>query len=211
MVELSYMKAKVGMEAKFEAAVKKHNEKYHKEGAYGATLFAIATGSEAGWFVWAMGPTTFTELDSRPTGDEHAADWDKNVAPYIAEYGRVEYWRWNEKLSNWKESDEKMINLWWMDIESGEYYRFKQFMEKVVPIFKEMDDEMNVYNNQFRQSDGRDVAIVWPMENWASMDDEGWNMKEEYEKKYGEGSWENALEDWDDFVASMSGEVWREL
>ena len=32
MVELSYMKAKVGMESKFEAAVKAHNAKYHKEG-----------------------------------------------------------------------------------------------------------------------------------------------------------------------------------
>ncbi len=211
MVELSYMKAKIGMEDKFEEAVKKHNEKYHKEGMYGSALYSIVTGEDAGWFVWTMGPMTFTDLDSRPGKGDHADDWQKNVAPYVAEYGRVEYWRWNEKLSNWKESDEKMINLWWMELESGEYYRFKAFMEEVVPIFKEQDDEMNVYNNQFRMSGGRGVAIVWPMENWASMDEEGWNMKEEYEKKYGEGTWENALEEWDDFVASMSSEVWREL
>lgn len=211
MVELSYMKAKIGMEDKFVAAVKKHNEKYHKEGVYEATLYSIATGDDAGWFVWAMGPLTFTDLDNSPGEGDHMDSWQKNVAPYIADYGRVEYWRWNEKLSNWKESDEKMINIWWMDLENGEYYRFKAFMEEVAPIFKEQDDEMNVYNNQFRKTGGRDVAIVWPMENWASMDEEGWNMKEEYEKKYGEGTWENALEEWDDFIAAMSGEVWKEL
>ena len=32
MVEVTYMKAKIGMEKAFEAAVKSHNEKYHKEG-----------------------------------------------------------------------------------------------------------------------------------------------------------------------------------
>ena len=211
MVELSYMKAKIAMEDKFEAAVKTHNEKYHKEGKYAASLYAVSTGNEAGWYVWAMGPITFTDLDSRPGKGDHIKDWQKNVAPYVADYGRVEYWRWSESLSNWKESDEKMINLWWVDIERGEYYRFKSFMKKVVPIFKDKDDEMNVYNSAFNQGDGRDVAMVWPMENWASMDVEDWNMKEEYDKMYGEGSWDNALEEWEDFVAGMVSEVWREV
>ena len=53
--------------------------------------------------------------------------------------------------------------------------------------------------------------MVWPMENWASRDMDDWNMKDEYNKKYGEGSWERALDEWEDFVRGMKGEVWREL
>ena len=87
-VELSYMKAKIGMEAKFEAAVKAHNAKYHKEGAYESELYAIATGNETGWYVWIMGPCTFSDLDNRPNDDAHTNDWDKNVSPKVAKYGK---------------------------------------------------------------------------------------------------------------------------
>ena len=211
MVELSYMKAKPGMAQKFEAAVKAHNAKYHKEGAYEASLYSIATGNEAGWYVWTMGPCTFTDLDGRPDEGGHADDWAKNVDPYVEEYGRVEYWRWNEKLSFRKANDNKMIQILWLDLERGEYYRFKNFMEKIQAIHEKMDDGIAVYNNQFNQNDGRDVAIVWSMANWAEMDKEDWKMSEEYEKAYGEGSWDLALEEWEDCVAGMTSEVWKEL
>lgn len=211
MVELSYMKAKPGMNKKFEDAVKKHNEKYHKEGVYASELYTVITGDESGWYVWTMGALTFTDLDGRPGDGDHAEDWQKNVDPFVAEYGRVEYWRWNEKLSNWKESDEDKITLWWMDIERGEGYRFRNFMMKIQEVYVEKDEEINVYNNEFYQDNGRDVVVVWPLEKWADLDKDDWKMKDEYEKKNGEGSWTTALEEWDDFIAGMSQEVWRML
>ncbi len=209
IVELSYMKAKVGMEAKFEAAIKKHNEKFHKEGVYEAALYAISTGNESGWYVWGMGGFTFTDLDNRPAGDDHAADWDKNVAQYIAEYGRVEYWRWNDKLSLGKESDEKMIQVWWLDINRGEYYRFENAMKLILEVNKKMDSEIGVYNKQFGQNDGRDVALSWPIENWAEFDNDDWEMKTEFDKMYGEGSWDDLLEEWKDAVNMRVSELWR--
>jgi len=209
MVELSYMKAKIGSEKKFEDAVKAHNEKYHKEGAYGSQLYAITTGSETGWYVWTMGSVTFAELDSRPKDEDHNKDWDKNVAPYVADYGRVEYWKRDDKLSNPKESEEGLIQIWWIDTEDGEYYRFKSIMQDVADIYKTMDEEMNTYNNAFSQDDGRDVAVVWPLKNWADLDNRDWNMKEKYEEENGEGSWENLIDDWEDATKSIVQEIWR--
>jgi len=210
-VELSYMKAKIGMEAKFEAAVKAHNAKYHKEGAYESELYAIATGNETGWYVWTMGGFTFTELDGRPGEGAHQDDWNKTIAPYVEDYGRVEYWRMNADLSarNDAEEDETMIQIWWIDVESGEYYRFKKVVADVTAVHKKMNDQMSTYENEFTQGDGRDVALVWPMKNWASMDDDSWKMKEEFEKMHGEGSWRLALEEWEDVIAGNVQEVWR--
>lgn len=209
-VELSYMKAKVGMEAKFEAAVKAHNEKYHKEGVYSSELYAIATGSETGWYVWTMGGFTFTELDGRPGEGAHQTDWDKNVSPYVAEYGRVEYWRMNADLSARTDADdETMLQIWWLDVKRGDYYRFKKVMSGVSAIHKKMKSEMSVYDNEFTQNDGREVAIVWPLKNWADMDDDSWKMKEEYEKENGEGTWQLLLEEWRDVVKGNVQEVWR--
>jgi hypothetical protein len=211
MVELSYMKAKPGMYSKFEAAVKAHNEKYHKEGKYGSALYSIVTGNEAGWYVWTMGPCTFTDLDGRPAAGAHEDDWNKTIEPLIAEYGRTEYWKWNDKMSFRVENDNKMIQLWWVDITKGEYYRFKAFMEKIKAVHEKQNDAISVYDNQFNQNDGRDVVIVWSMENWASMDKDDWKMKTEFEAMYGEGSWELAIEEWKDVVNSRVEEVWKEL
>jgi len=209
-VELSYMKAKIGMEAKFEAAVKAHNAKYHKEGAYESELYAIATGSETGWYVWTMGGFTFTELDGRPGEGAHQDDWDKTIAPLIAEYGRVEYWRMNSELSARNDDDdETMIQIWWLDVTRGDYYRFENIVKNVAAIHKKMNSQMSVYGNEFNQNDGRDVAIVWPLKNWAEMDDDSWKMKDEYEKENGAGSWQRLLEEWQDVIAGNVQEVWR--
>ena len=95
MVEITFMLPKIGMEKNFENSVKEHNAKYHKDGPFRASLDYILTGKEAGWYVWIMGPCTFSNLDNRPEDDAHRAHWDKNVSPTVAKYGRTEYWRYN--------------------------------------------------------------------------------------------------------------------
>lgn len=208
MVELSYMKAKIGSEAKFEDAVKAHNEKYHKDGTYASSLYAITTGNETGWYVWTMN-STFTELDGRPTDDDHGKDWDKNVSPYVEEYGRVEYWKRSDKLSNTKESEDNMIIIWWVDVNRGDFRKIKGFLKNIAELYKKNDDEMNAYNNQFSQDDGRDLALVWPLDNWADMDKDDWKLKEQYEEEHGESAWEDAIEDWEGATNSISQEVWK--
>ena len=211
MVELNYMKAKPGMESKFVEAVKKHNAKYHPEGPYDASLFYIRTGSDAGWYVWAMGGMTFTDLDGAPGSGEHQDNWAKTIAPYVQEYGPIEFWRYNKKLSHSNGKAEPLEILWFVDIESGEYYRFKNLMEDIQAIHASKDDEMQVWNNSFNQGDGRDVAIAWTLDSWSDLDKEDWSMKEAYDEEYGEGSWENALEEWDDIIEKVKREVWMRV
>lgn len=212
MVELNYMKAKPGMESKFVQAVKKHNASYHADGPYEATLHYIRTGNDAGWYVWAMGTFTYTDLDNAPGAGAHQDDWSKTIAPYVQEYGPIEMWRYNDKLSVSNEESESLETIWFMDIERGEGYRFRAFMEKVKKVFEDKDDEMHVWNNQYSQDDGREVAIVWPFAKWADLDDDDdWTMKEAYDEEYGEGAWDNALEEWEDVVAGMTQEVWMRI
>ncbi|MDZ7845917.1 MAG: hypothetical protein U5L96_03590 [Owenweeksia sp.] len=211
LAELTYIKVKVGMEKKFVEAVKVHNEEYHSESPHQAGLYYITTGQEAGWFIWAMGGFTFTELDDAPGEGAHMDDWRKTIAPYVAEYGRTEYWRFAKELSVTNDISEPLETIWFMDIKRGEYYRFKAFMEKVKLIHEKMGDEIHLWTNEFHQPDGRDVAVVWPMENWAELDKEDWKIREEYNNEYGEGAWDNALEEWEDIIVELSQEVWRSV
>jgi len=191
----------------FEAAVKKHNEMFHS-GKYGASLYSIATGADAGMYIWAMGRLTFTDLDSRPSGDAHDSDWKNNVAPYIESTESVEYWRLGEKLSYEADEETSMIQIWWVDLEQGEGYRFRSMMEKIKEIHAEKNESISVWWNQFNEQDGRDAAIVWPIENWADFDNNEWSMSDAYDEKYGEGSWDNAMEEWEDAVKSVKRVLW---
>lgn len=208
MLEDEYIMAKTGHEAQFEAAIKAHNEKYHSEAPYEAELYQVHTGNEAGWYIWEMGPTTYTQLDTRPQDEGHDSDWANTVAPHVAKYGRTEYWRLNNALSysNGTENDKYII--WYVDIARGENYRFRAMMDKVKKVHEKMDDEISVWYSQFAQNDGRDACIVWGFDKWGEFDIEDWQISEEFDAEFGDGEWDNALEEWEEVVKSVIQEVW---
>lgn len=210
MAEITFMKPKIGMEKDFVKAVANHNEIYHKDGPYKARLDQIYTGKQAGWYVWIMGPCTFTDLDSRNLGDAHTDHWDTNVANTVAKYGRTEFWKYNPKLSfDGIEEPIKISNLWLVDIADNEYHRFKDFMEKIQKAFAKMNrDNMRVYDNQFNEDDGRDVVIVWSSTKWADMDEQNDDLEATYEEIHGKGTWQTAIDDWRDFTVSVSSSLW---
>ena len=211
MAELSFMLPKVGMEKAFVNSVKAHNDKYHKEGPNKAYIDNVLTGGEAGWFVWIMGPCTFTDLDSRPGEGAHADDWTKNIAPNIQKYGRTEYWKYNDKLSYQADATPpKYETLWIIDLKQGDYYRFEAFMTKIQAAYvKKGSRNISVYNNQFVSDDGREVCVVWDYKNWAAFDEDGGGIKKEFEEINGEGSWENALDEWEEITESVKRQVWE--
>jgi len=212
-VEAVYLLPKTGMEPKLVKAIKEHNKEFHSKSPYGAGLYSIRVGEEAGWMVWTMGGFTYSDLDDAPGEGKHMEHWRAAVEPNIAEYGRVEHWRYADKLSHRTESGEKPLEIaWMMDIEPFQYYKFKNFMEKIQQVYEKQGEDMEVWNNMYSGSNGRDVAIFWPVENWAALDEDNWQMSEVYEEVHGEGSWMNALSDWKEFVKGMDQEVWmREL
>jgi hypothetical protein len=211
MVELTYMHAKQGMDKKFIDAVRQHNDKYHPEGNYQAGLWRIETGNEAGTYVWSMGGLSYTDLDGAPGEGDHQEDWAKTVEPYVAEYGRVEYWRYSDKFSTPDDEAEAMQQVWFMDLKWGEYYRFQAFMEKVHEIHVESGEEFHLWMNEFSGANKRDIAFTWPFDKWAELDDDDFNMMKAYNEKYGPGSWMNAMKEWDAFMEELNQEVWRRL
>lgn len=211
LVALHYLKPKKGMEPMLKKAVEAHNKKYHAEKPYQAGLSTILTGNEAGWMVWEMGPFSYTELDEAPGEGEHMENWRKTVDPYVETYGRVEHWRYNKKLSHSNGQDQKMQNVWFIDIKRGEYYRFKALMTKIQQVVEKSNEGQSVWNNEYLQQDGRDVAMVFPFGSWADRDNDDFKMKEAYEAMHGAGSWQLALDEWEDVVESLVAEAWRDL
>jgi len=212
MFETSYMMPKMGMEKEFIAAVKSHNMKFHKDGPYQAKLWNCVTGHHAGWYMWDMGPVTFTELDSRPNKGMHDKDWNKNVEPFVKKYGMVEYWKYNKKLSyDNGNKNPKYLDIWFLDVKRGDFYRFKEVMKKVKAVHeKDAKDTMGVYTNAFTSNDGRQIAIIWPFKNWAHFDDDD-NFKKNYESLYGEGSFQDLLDEWREISESITQVVWKDV
>lgn len=211
MVELTFMMPKIGMEKAFENAIKDHNSIYHKEGVYQGHLDYILTGKQTGWYVWLMGPCTFADLDGRPLDDAHDKHWNDKVSPTVEKYGSTEYWKHNPKLSyQSKDISPKLEEIWFADIKNGDYYRFKDFVTKIKAAFeKKGDGNMNIYENQFSENNGRQIAIVWGFDNYTEMDIDNGGIKKEYEEIYGEGSWANAMDEWQEIIESMSRQLWK--
>lgn len=210
LAEIAYMYPKVGMETDFENAVKEHNATYH-EGVYKAGMDYIMSGEETGWYVWYMGPCTFTDLDNAPGKGAHGDDWNKNVAPNVEKYGRQEFWKLNNKLSYGEyDPSMKFSNLWIIDIKRGNYYRFKALMLKIKEAYeKKGEGNIRVFNAQFNDDVGRDVVISWDMKNLAELDDDDEGIKKVYEEINGEGSWSTMLDEWEDSTNAVKSQLWR--
>jgi hypothetical protein len=65
---------------------------------------------------------------------------------------------------------------------------------------------MITYDNALATDSGRDKAIAWYFTDWAWFDEDP-RMKSDYESKYGEGSWDNMLEEWEEVVVSMDEQL----
>jgi len=210
MAELTYIKAKVGMEKEFVQAIWAHNAKYHSEAPYRSQLWNIRFGDDAGWYVWTMGTMTFSDLDNAPGQGEHAEDWRKNIAKYVAEYGKNETWVLSESASNPKPGATKIQVVWTVDTKDGEGDEFMDFMKQVAEVHKEGDREILTWNGGFTE-DGRDYAMVFPMESFTSFDTDKWDIEEPFNEKFGEDAWEDAMDDWEDYVEDMTQALWMNV
>lgn len=212
MAVLVFMDVKVGSENAFEKATIEHNEKFHNEIPNLGSLDQIMSGSQAGTYVWIKGPCTFTDIGNLDLGDDHDNHWDKEVAPYIQSYGAQEYWKMNDKLSYAKipDAERKFSNIWLLDINRGDYYRFEAIMTKIVEAYdKKGSGTMRMYENQFGGAEGRDVAIVWDIKNMAELDIDDGGIKGAYEEINGEDSWNTMLDEWEAVTVSVNRMLWR--
>jgi len=214
MVQIMMIKPKQGHEKAFEAAVKAHDAKYHS-GAYTAQLWAVTYGEGSdGWYVWRMGPLTYTDMDKQPQGGkEHDDDWSKNVDPHVQEYGETNLWKLQDDLSYTPANyTPENLDVWVIDIKPGMRYQFVDLMKnwKAMCDAKKYPYAMRVSFNDMFSSDGADAAIVFSFNHFAEFDDPNFSWRKDYEEMFGEGSWDNFWKQWN-LCVNSTGEQIRQL
>lgn len=205
-----YLLPKRGMEDKFEAAIKAHNQKFHPDGPYKAVLRKVEYGEKAGWYVWVFGPATYSALDTRPDKENgHADDWSKTVDPLIETYGNSTLWELNEDLSFGREimKNSNYYEVWIVDLKRDQYYRFKPLTEKLKKAYEAAGKTaFLIYNNPLHTGDNADVALLWSFNSYDEWSKDP-GVKDSYEKLYGAGSWQNMVNEWMDITVDYKSEI----
>lgn len=199
---------------KLQDNMRKHNTKYHNEGAYKAYVFSIITGPNTGKIVWEMGPHNFTDLDSRPSDGGHNEDWRDNIMPYIESMTDGEYWKTDTDLSMLENLGEAEVThpiliIRYMNVDQEMGYLVDGVLEKIKATIEAMDDPnpWGVYDNMFRQGNrGRHLCTIRFVKNWAEFDEKG-NFKEVFTKVHGENEWQKFLDAFDDAFTDSWDEI----
>jgi hypothetical protein len=167
-------------------AMKTHNQKYHTTGVQTANVWGITSGPRTGSMLWIKGPLTFSDMDNPIAGDAHMDDWRTNIASH-AKTEAMEFWRLKDNLNYMPENFvPKVMVVRYFNLLPGKGDNAEHVFGTLVKMYKEKGYDMGlqVYNNQANAGDGRDWAIIWYHDSWASMDKQrkGWDS---YEEMYG--------------------------
>lgn len=206
MYETTYLEVKAGHAEGFKKGMKAHNDRFHASGPYRATVWYVGNGRRSGQMFWAMGPCTFTDLDNRPSGEEHDSDWANNVLAH-AEEGGTEYWRLQPELSYRPDMRPRpKLRIGFVDVERFEGYRFRELHKKAKAVreAKKDPDPRLVFRNQ--AGDGiRDFAVVRAFDEWAALDRDS-SFGDDFEEVHGDGSWRRALMEVEEVIANRENE-----
>jgi len=211
MFENTRLVVKTDKYKEFSKAMANHNKTYHAEGPNHANFWMVSVGENAGEFVWSMGPCTYSDLDSRPSGKDHMEDWTQKVMPNVKYIKETNYWKLDEEYSyNPDNKGASKLSIRIFDIEDFQGYRFKEVLKKVMKVYaeKNYDWTFGTYWSEFDVHADEDVAIVWGFEKWAWFDKDTKFMKD-FEEIYGEGSWQNFIEELRGTVKGTKDEVWE--
>ncbi len=201
--ELVTITPKDGITEELVSKMKAHNDQFHSEGAHGARVYSINTGTEAGKLIWVMGPTTWSEIENRPAGGDLDSDW-ANVTGLLENEVRVEYFEFEPTLSNFP-VDFDVKNLWirMTDLKPWQGYRYRALLEKIHKVYVEKfpNQSRGVYFNELGNSrDGRDVMTVQFFDSLTWMDEDR-NFAAKYEEVHGFGTWRTFMSEIEDIVA----------
>jgi len=206
MLQTEWIKPKIGQEQAFEKAVMAHIAKFHSADPYKARLqrCEVGLGSD-GWYIFTMGPTTYTAMDGQPNGNnaDHDKDWNTNIAPLVQEYGETSEWKLQDDISYTPANyAPDKVDVWAIQIKPGMRYKFEELCKKVSKVSTDKKYAMSFrvfYNDLWNQS-GYNASVVFGFNKWSDLDIEV-AYKADYEAAYGPGSWDNFWDDWRSCVA----------
>lgn len=197
--------------AEFEAGIAAHNNKFHAEGPYGARVYNVQNGKNAGKYMLIMGPLPWSAMDGRPSTQEHSDDNNKNVNAYITSEVEVNYMKMHPELSNFsKDFEINKVSVFMIDVK-----RFKNgdFMEKVIKkvakVYKEKlpDQIYGVYSNEMNNMDGMDFGWVefFESSSWMAREDK---FAQYFEEVHGAGSFQTFIADVEATTDGDRTEIW---
>ena len=176
--------------SKFEAGMAAHNKKFHADDTYGARVYWISNGKNAGKYVWNMGPIPWAAFDNRPAAEGHDEDWNTNVLAYVEATGEVNYWRFHADRSNFsKDFDLKNLLVFVVDVKRFRDMEFISAVEQVQQVYKvkRPDQIYGIYTNEMANMEGNDFVWVdfFSSSSWMGQQD---TFFQEFEAVHGEGS-----------------------
>lgn len=195
----------------FEAGMAAHNKKYHSDNVYGARVYGIVNGSNAGKYIWAMGPLPWSAMDNRPTKGGHDEDWRDNVVPYMESGADVTYWKFKADLSNFPKDFK--VNKMKVDVYDITRFQGKEAMKilekvKKVMVTKFPEEAFGVYVNEFASTkEGRDLAYVSFFEKSAWLGEDA-QFAKKYDEVFGKGSFEKIIKEWGKVTSGSQSELW---
>lgn len=188
--------AKRGHEADFEKGLADHNKKFHTTAPYKTSIFEINTGPNSGAYELSMGPMTFTQMEGRPAGKEHDADWAK-VMEHVESTGESVYWRADKDISYAPAGSESFSSFRWryMTLRPDQRDRFEGLMAQVEKVFetKKLGAGFMAYW-KYGASQGPHVCTELSMPGMKYLDREDTWVKD-FEEVHGEGSYDRYIED----------------
>lgn len=197
MFETQYLKILPGHSQQFGTAMKAHNDQFHSNVPYNASVYYVVNGPRAGQMFWVMGPLTFSDFDNRPSSAEHLTDWNDEILA-SSELTDSEHWRLDEELSyNTSMTPPPLYRVRIFDIVDGEDYRFDAIQRKIKEVFvaKNRKGSRAFYRNVSASGTGREIAIVTTYEKWADLDAATGAFPKDYDEVHGEGAFASFVQE----------------
>lgn len=195
----------------FEAGIAAHNKKFHTDGPYGARVYNIQNGKNAGKYMLIMGPLPWSAMDGRPSSQEHTDDNNKNISKYLTPDVEINYMKMHTGLSNFsKDFEINKVSVFMIDVKR---FKGQDFVEKVLKkvdkVYKEKMPEQiyGVYSNEMNNMDGMDFAWVDFFDNssWLGKEDK---FVQYFEEVHGTGSFSQFMADVESTTDGDRTEIW---
>ncbi|MDH3650594.1 MAG: hypothetical protein OEQ53_13005 [Saprospiraceae bacterium] len=189
-----------GKALELEKGVKIHNEKYHKDGSTKGYLWSVLSGPRAGQYVWGQGPMTWESMDSG-LSEEHAADWEKNVAAHCKYVGNFIYMRRDDKRSYNPENQvtaPKIIAK--IFTVTGNRGALLDALDEIGKVFKakKYAQARRVYASVFNLKNKQEVALIYPFDSFKMFETTTGlpaGFRQDFEEINGFGSWQRLVTD----------------
>ncbi|MBI2731226.1 MAG: hypothetical protein HYX40_10815, partial [Sphingobacteriales bacterium] len=203
---VSWVKPKIGMTTAFEAAWKAHVAKFHN-GDDKRTVMEITSGDRAGSYMFVEGPMSYADMDVEKTNQTaHDADYDKTVAPTLAEGSGNYYYQYLDSLSfnTDVQGDKSIVALTW--IKSGKMGDYRTEVKKGVDMSKKINSPFNNFRyQQLAAGSSPQMASVYVLKDGFKQLEQDYfkdapNFRDNYVKMYGIDAWEARVKLLDEIV-----------